>query len=88
MLDEGGLKRMSSFEPLDRRHASAIDVRRRDEARIHRHAVDEYRARATLPFAASFFCAGERTILSQHIQQTLEWMHIQRRSLAVEDEAH
>ena len=40
VLDERALQRMTSAQPLDRRHARAVDLRDRHQARIDRRAVD------------------------------------------------
>ena len=74
VLDERALQRMTAAEPFDRRHARAGDLRDRHQARVHRHAVDQHRARAALAFAAAFFRAGQRAVLAQHVEQALHRM--------------
>src|SRR5262249_29290633 len=56
------------------------------QARIDRHPVEEDGAGAALPFAASFFGAGQAAILAQHVEQPLQRMDPgQLRAPAVED---
>src|SRR5437762_5812525 len=86
--DEGALQRMAAAEPLDRRHARALDVRHRHEARVHRRAVDEDGAGAALAFAAPFLRSRERAVFAQKIQQTPEWMRRDLDSSSVEDQRH
>ena len=74
MFDERMLQRMPSAEPLNRRHARAIDLGGGHQTRIDRHAVDQHRARAALSFAAPLFGAGERAVLTQDIQEPLQRM--------------
>ena len=78
MLDERALKRMPPAKAFDRRDARAFHLRDRHEARVHRLAVDEHRARAALAFAASFLGAGQPAVLAQHVEQTLHRMRRRR----------
>ena len=53
-----------------------IDVARhladRNQAAVHRLAVDEHRAGAALAFAAAFLRAGEPKILAEHVDEPPE----------------
>src|SRR6185295_17839487 len=75
-------------QPLDRRHARAVGVRRRHQARVDRDAVDEDGARAALPFAASLLGPRQPAVLAQHVEQTLQRMHVEAAPCPVEHEVH
>src|SRR5438034_3856114 len=61
-------------------------MRERDEARVHREAVDENRARAAFAFAAALFRPGQPAVLPQCVEQTLEWMRVEPRAFSVQRE--
>ena len=65
-------------EPFDRDDVASFDLRERHEARAHRLAVDEHRARAALAFAAAFLRAGEAALLAQHVEQPRHRMRVER----------
>ena len=46
------------------------------QARVHRHAVDQHRAGAALPFAAAFLGAGQPAVLAQHVEQPRHRMRV------------
>ena len=79
---------MAAAEPLDGRHARAGNLRHRHQARIDGHAIDEYRARPALAFAASFFGAGQPALLPQRIEEACHRMGVDPHPFTVQRELH
>jgi len=48
---------------------AVFDLAHRHEAAIDDFAIDEYRARPALAFAASFFGAGFAEVFAQHVEE-------------------
>src|ERR1043165_9163682 len=72
LLGERGLQRMqirAAREALDRGDVRIAELLWEREARQHRHAVDEHRARAALAELAAVLRAGEVQLLAQHLEQ-------------------
>ncbi len=88
MLDKGALQPMSGAERLNGGHARALDLRERDQTRVHRCAIDQDRAGATLPFAAAFLGARETAVLTEHIKEALQRVRVETPRPAVESEPH
>ena len=88
VLDEGALQRMTAAKPFDGRDPRAVGVGERDQARVHRRAVEEHGAGAAFAFAASFLRAGQAAILAQDIEQALQRMRVDAAHRAVQRDAH
>ena len=79
---------MASAEPFDRRDARAVHVRGGHEARVDRHSVDEHRALAAFTLAASFLGSRERAVFAEHVEQTLQRVHVDPCPSAVQRQTH
>lgn len=88
MFDKRLLERMASTQTFDCRDLGALDVRERDQTRVHRHAIDEDRARTALTLATSFLGSGQPAVLAQDIEQTLHRVRIDSHPLTVHRQVH
>ena len=76
LLDERLLQRMElsgRCQPLQRRHRSLPDLAHRNDARAHRLAADEDRARPADALAAAGLRGGQSQLFSENPQQRLLW---------------
>jgi len=64
-----GMESIAVGDSFDRRDRCAIRVHERHETAVHEAAVNHDRARAALPFAASFLGAGQVQLAAQRVQQ-------------------
>src|SRR5262249_39492218 len=87
VFHERALQRVAAAEPFDRRDARALDVRERDQARVHRHAVDENGARTALAFSASFLRPRETAVLPEHAEKACRGMRMEAARRPVKREA-
>src|SRR5262249_36412176 len=88
MFHEHGLQWMPAVESLDGYNASAVNLSERHKTRIHRQAIDEHRACATLAFSAPFLGAGELTGFTQHVEQSRHRVCPNVGAFAVQRETH
>src|SRR5438552_5277738 len=66
-----GMEAAISGKPLDRGDVPRVALRRQHEARQHRVAVEEDRARTALAKLAPVFGAGQLKVLAQYLEQGL-----------------
>jgi hypothetical protein len=71
-------------KPFDRLDAAPFRFNGKDQATIHRPAVEEHRAGAAVAVVATFLGAGERERIAQHFQQALPRLAEKLRLLAVD----
>ena len=69
------ITRGNSFDCFDR---GATDLGNGHETTVDDPPVDHYRARATLTFAAALFGSSQAKLFTQHIQQPLHRIRIER----------
>ena len=62
---------VAGCQPLDRRHLAAGGLDRQHQARAHRPAVDDDRARTADPVLAAKVGAGEIEVVAQEVRQCL-----------------
>ena len=71
-------------EPFDGRDLGAVGLHREHQARAHRLAVDEHRARAAHAVLAPEVRAGERAVLPEEVGERLAGLDAPRRARAVD----
>jgi hypothetical protein len=70
-------------QAFDRQHVSAVEMRGGNQARVDGDPIDQHRARAAFPFAATFLGTGQVQILAQDIERALHRVHVQPPGRAV-----
>jgi hypothetical protein len=72
-----------SGQAFDGNDGSAIRLKRRDQAAIHQHSVEQNAAGATLTLATTFFRPRQSQFVPQDVHQALHRVHPHRRRLSV-----
>jgi hypothetical protein len=75
---------MTPGQSLDGRHAAAFDMGGRHETRVHRHAIDQHRARTTLAFPAALFRPRQPAVFAQQVEKTCHRMRGHPHALPVQ----
>src|SRR5206468_13045840 len=83
-----GVELAIAREPLDGPHLGAVELHREEEARAHRFALEQHRARAAHPVLAAEVRPGQLEVLAEEVGQALAGLHEPLRGLAVDGEPH
>src|ERR1700731_1288798 len=82
------MQRFARSRSFDRNNVRSRSLQNRNETAIHQHAIHQYRARTTFPFAATFFCARQSCFESQHIEQPFHGVNVQHLLFPIEHEGN
>jgi len=68
---------LADCDAFDCLNLATLDLRDRHQTTVHDAAIDQYRARAALAFAAAFLGSSQSQLLAQNVEQALHRISLQ-----------